>query len=130
MAASGSKNPSIPKQPPTPLVYTNHEISSLFKRAVAADKRSAARNHAHGSRRGRYHLSKELGKKIILIVTMYSRGRHLKCNRCGMRLTLPEALKRLKACAVCRGKSALNIKEWRAAKTAEKDDRAPKVRLM
>lgn len=128
MSASRANNALIRHKPPSNHVLSNNELLTMFKSAVAADTRSAARNYPQNNSSGHYLATKELGPKMITIVTKYARGRHLKCRRCRMCLTLSEALRKLKGCAPCREKAALSLKDWRAGKTADGPQSKTKVR--
>lgn len=112
MSTSNPKNPSVRERSTASSHMTDHEIMSLFKRAVANDKRVASRIRDKAVRNARL----KIDDKILEIVTNYKNGIPTNCSRpkCRMKLSLSEALRLLKGCEEHRGQSTASMQKHRS----------------
>lgn len=111
MSSSKRNQSPVRARSPASSHLTDREIMSLFKRAVATDKRAVSRTDKAGRAR-----RLQVDDEILKVVVNYMNGEFKICNRrkCCEKLTLSEALRALKACEDHRGKSTETMQKRRS----------------
>ncbi|KZP02307.1 hypothetical protein FIBSPDRAFT_970161 [Athelia psychrophila] len=95
-------------RPSSPNVPPDSVIVSYLKQIAAADQNSV--RHKQQKDPQQYRLASQFDPDIIKVILRYAKGRYSRCHhqKCLKRIHMTDALRKFKACALCRAKAALS----------------------